>query len=381
MATQQQDFYETLGVDRSAGPEDIKKAFRRLAMQYHPDRNKEPGAEARFKEINQAYEVLSDPEKRAAYDRFGHAGVGGMGAGQAGFDGFNFGGFGDIFDAFFGGTATRQRRGGPARGADLRANLTLTFEEAVFGADKQLEVERNEQCAICGGLGAEPGSRPERCPTCNGTGEIRRVQQSIFGQFVNVAACERCHGEGRVITSPCKECRGAGRQHKRRTLAVKIPPGVDARSQIRLSGEGDAGAHGGGPGNLYVLINVRPHEHFKRDEDDILYELGVNVAEAALGAEKRVPTVDGDVLLKIPAGTQSDKVFVLREKGVPHLRGDGRGDQLVRVRVVTPTNLSTEQRRLMEQLRTSFGERQTEVPADEPHEKGFFEKFKDLFTG
>ncbi len=377
MATQQRDFYDILGIDRSAGPEDIKKAFRRLAMQYHPDRNKEPGAEERFKEISQAYEVLSDPEKRAAYDRFGHAGV--TGNGQAGFEGFNFGGFGDIFDAFFGGTATRTRRG-PTRGADLRVNVTLTFEEAVFGVDKEIEVTRGETCATCSGLGAEPGSTPERCPACNGTGEVRRVQQSIFGQFVNVAPCERCHGEGRIITKPCPECRGAGRQRRTRTIGVKIPAGVDGGSQIRLSGEGDAGAQGGGPGNLYVLLGVRPHPIFKRDEDDILYELGINVTQAALGAEVRVPTLDGEVVLKIPAATQSDKVFVLRERGVPRLRGGGRGDQLVRVRVVTPQNLSAEQRRLFQQLAETFNPDHTEVPEEEPQEKGFFEKFKDFLS-
>jgi molecular chaperone DnaJ len=377
MATQQRDYYEVLGVSRSAGPEEIKKAFRRLAMQYHPDRNKEPGAEERFKEISQAYEVLSDPDKRAAYDRFGHAGVGA--AGPTGFEGFNFGGFGDIFDAFFGGTATRARRG-PTRGADLRVTLTLSFEEAVFGAEKEIEVTRNETCSICGGLGAEPGSRPERCPTCHGTGEVRRVQQSIFGQFVNVATCERCRGEGRIITQPCRECRGTGRQRRTRTLAVRIPAGVDAGAQIRLTGEGDAGAQGGGPGNLYVLINVRPHPIFKRDEDDILYELGINVAQAALGAELRVPTLDGDVLLRIPPGTQSDKVFVLRERGVPHLRGGGRGDQLVRVRVVTPQNLTPEQRRLFQQLAETLDGSHTAVPEEEPREKGLFEKFKDIFS-
>jgi molecular chaperone DnaJ len=378
MATQQRDFYDVLGIERSASPEEIKKAFRRLAMQYHPDRNKEPGAEDRFKEINQAYEVLSDPEKRAAYDRFGHAAVGGA-PGQAGFEGFNFGGFGDIFDAFFGGTATRQRRG-PARGADLRINLALTFEEAVFGVEKQIEVMRNETCNVCSGVGSEPGSKPERCPTCNGTGEVRRSQQSIFGQFVNVSPCERCRGEGRIIKDPCHECRGSGRLRRPRTLSVRIPAGVDAGSQIRLSGEGDAGALGGGPGNLYVLLNVRPHPIFKRDEDDILYELGINYPQAALGAEVKVPTLDGDVVLKIPPGTQSDKVIVLRERGVPHLRGAGRGDQLVRVRVVTPTNLTPDQRKLLQQLSDSFGTDHAQVPAEEPHEKGFFEKFKDFFS-
>lgn len=379
MATQQRDYYEVLGVERSASPEEIKKAFRRLAFQFHPDRNKEAEAEAQFKEVNQAYEVLSDPEKRAQYDRFGHAGV--SGAGQPGFDGFNFGGFGDIFDAFFGGAAgQRGRRGGPARGADLRVNVTLEFEEAVFGVEKQLEVTRNETCAICSGLGSEPGSQPQRCPTCNGTGEIRRVQQSIFGQFVNVTACERCHGEGRIISSPCKECRGNGRQRRARTITVRIPAGVDSGSQIRLSSEGDAGAGGGGPGNLYVLINVRPHSLFKRDEDDILYELGLNVSQAALGAELRVPTIEGDVMLKVPPGTQSDKVFVLRERGVPHVRGGGRGDQLVRVRVVTPQQLTAEQKKLFQQLAASFGGEHTEVPPDDPHEKGFFEKVKDIFA-
>jgi molecular chaperone DnaJ len=378
MATQQRDLYDVLGVDRTASAEDIKKAFRRLAMQYHPDRNKEPGAEERFKEINQAYEVLSDTDKRAAYDRFGHAGVG-TSAGHAGFEGFNFGGFGEIFDAFFGGTATRTRRG-PARGADLRVNLSLSFEEAVFGAEKTIEITRNETCNVCTGLGAEPGSKPERCPTCNGTGEVRRSQQSIFGQFVNVTMCERCRGEGRIIKDPCHECRGSGRVRKARTLSVRIPAGVDAGSQIRLSGEGDAGALGGGPGNLYVLLNVRPHPVFRRDEDDILYELGINFAQAALGAEIKVPTLDGEVALRIPAGTQSDKVFVLREKGVPHLRGTGRGDQLVRARVVTPMDLTQDQRRLLQQLGDTFTSDHTQVPPEEPHEKGFFEKFKDLFS-
>src|SRR5258708_941556 len=277
MATQQQDYYEVLGITRTATPEEIKKAFRRLAMQYHPDRNKEPEAETRFKEINEAFEVLSDPEKRSAYDRFGHAGLNQQGG--PGFEGFgNFGGFGDIFDAFFGGGA-RQRRG-PSRGADLRYNLTLAFEEAIFGVTKEIEVSRTEQCAFCGGLGAEPGSKPERCPSCNGSGEIRRVQQSIFGQFVNVTQCDRCHGEGRVISSPCTHCRGTGRERKSRNLEVKIPPGVDNGQQLRLSNEGEAGVQGGPPGNLYVLLQVSEHERFKRDEDDIIYDLPINFAQA-----------------------------------------------------------------------------------------------------
>lgn len=371
MATQQKDFYEVLGVSRTATPEEIKKAFRKLAMQYHPDRNREPGAEDRFKEINQAFEVLSDPEKRAAYDRFGHAGIGQQG--PSGFEGFNnFGGFGDIFDAFFGG-ATRQRRG-PARGPDLRYNLTLGFEEAIFGAEKEIEVNRTEQCALCGGSGAEPGSKPERCPSCNGTGEIRRVQQSIFGQFVNVTQCDRCHGEGRVITSPCAECRGTGRERKVRKLQVKIPPGVDNGQQLRLSSEGEAGVQGGPPGNLYVLLHVQEHEQFKRDEDDIILDLPINFAQAALGDELEVPTIDGKAELKLPAGTQSGRIFELKDKGVPHLRGGGRGDQIVRVRVVTPTTITPDQKRLFKELANSLG------TATMPHEeKGFFDRIRDAF--
>jgi molecular chaperone DnaJ len=373
MATQQRDFYEVLGVARTASQEEIKKAFRKLAMQYHPDRNKEEGAEARFKEVNEAFEVLSDPEKRSAYDRFGRAGVGAGAAGQ-GFEGFsNFSGFGDIFDAFFGGQARRSN--GPQRGADLRYNMSLTFEQAVFGVEKEIEVTRNEQCAFCGGSGAEPGSKPEKCPSCNGSGEIRRVQQSIFGQFVNVTACDRCHGEGRVISSPCQKCHGAGRERKVRKLEVKVPPGVDNGQQLRLSSEGEAGAHGGPAGNLYVLLQVQEHAFFKRDEDDIILDLPINMAQAALGDEVEVPTLDGKAPLKIPAGTQNGKLFELKDKGVPHLRGGGRGDQIVRARVVTPTNLTNEQKKLFRDLAKTFGE--TTLPHEE---KGFFDKIKDAFA-
>jgi molecular chaperone DnaJ len=333
MATQQSDYYETLGVGRNASAEEIKRAFRRLAMQYHPDRNKEPGAEARFKAVNEAYEVLSDPDKRAAYDRFGHAGVHGMG--ERGFEGFgNFGGFGDIFDAFFGGA-------GPPGGRP--------------GVEREVEISRLENCTICGGRGSEPGSQPERCPACNGSGEIRRVQQSIFGQFVNVATCERCHGEGRVITRPCTACRGTGRERRQRKLLVRIPPGVENGSQMRLSGEGEAGLNGGGPGNLYITIHVQPHAYFRREGDDLIYDLPLNVAQAALGDEVEVPSLDGSTTIRIPAGTQSGRVFQLKDKGMPHLRGGGRGDELVRVRVVTPSNLTKEQRKLFEQLGASLG--------------------------
>ncbi|HLQ31388.1 MAG TPA: molecular chaperone DnaJ [Chloroflexota bacterium] len=371
-ATQKRDYYEILGVARNASDDDIKKAFRRLARQYHPDVNKNKDAEARFKEINEAYEVLSDPQKRQMYDQFGHAGAG-MGAG-AGFGDFGFGGFSDIFQTFFGGQTGAARRG-PQRGADLRYNLTLTFEEAVFGCEKELEIPRADTCPACHGSGAEPGTEPSRCPNCNGTGEIRRVQQSIFGQFVNVVMCERCQGQGRVITTPCQECHGAGRVRVTKHVTLKVPGGVDTGSQIRLSGEGEAGPRGGPNGNLYVAITIKKHAFFERDGQDILYTLPINFAQAALGDEIEVPTVDGKVLLKIPLGTQSGKVFRLKDKGVPHPRGAGRGDQHVYVKVVTPTDLSTTERELLEQLRAI-----SKKPAAVYDKKdGFFEKVKEAF--
>jgi molecular chaperone DnaJ len=370
MTTQKQPYYDVLGISRDASQEEIKKAFRRLAMQYHPDRNKEPGAEDRFKEINEAYEVLSDPEKRATYDRYGHVGPNPF---ERGFDGFGFGGFGDIFDAFFGGAATNRRRG-PQRGADLRVGITLTFEEAVFGAEKEIDVSRTEVCSVCTGTGAAPGSEPQRCADCGGSGEVRRAQQSIFGQFVHVTACDRCRGEGRIITEPCQNCRGSGRERKSRKLMVRIPAGVDTGAQIRLSGEGEAGSHGGSPGSLYVAITVRPHKYFQRDEDDILLDLRLNVAQVALGDEVEIPTLDGQQPLQIPAGTQPGHVMTLRGKGVPHVRGGGRGDMLVRVNVQVPTSLSAEQKKLFRDLAATFG--------SEPNEedKGIFDKIKDVFS-
>ena len=373
-AAQKRDYYEVLGVARNASDDDIKKAFRRLARQYHPDVNKDKDAEARFKEVNEAYEVLSDPQKRQMYDQFGHAGPG-MGAGGAGFGDFGFGGFGDIFQTFFGGQAAGGARRGPQRGSDLRYNLTLNFEEAVFGAEKELEIPRADTCPACRGSGAEPGTEPSRCPNCNGTGELRRVQQSIFGQFVNVVMCDRCQGEGRVISTPCHECRGAGRVRVTKHVSLKVPAGVDTGSQIRLTGEGEAGPRGGANGNLYVAITVRKHQFFERDGQDILYTLPVNFAQAALGDEIEVPTVDGNVLLKIPAGTQSGKIFRLKDKGVPNVRGAGRGDQHVYVKVVTPTDLSREERELFEQLR---GVSKKQPQPNEKHEKGgIFDKVKE----
>ncbi|MGD8466153.1 MAG: molecular chaperone DnaJ, partial [Anaerolineae bacterium] len=316
------DFYQVLGIDRNATDEQIKKAFRRLARQYHPDVNKNPEAEARFKEINEAYEVLSDREKRGMYDRFGHAGP------QAGFGGFNdFGGFEDIFESFFGGmrTGTSTRRG-PTRGADLRYDLTIDFEEAVFGAEREIVIPRHEVCPQCKGSGAEPGTQPIRCPQCNGTGEVRRQQQTILGSFVQVTTCPRCQGEREIVTTPCTRCRGQKAVQVERTISVKIPAGVDNGTRIRLAGEGEPGVRGGPPGNLYVELRVEPHEYFRRTDTNILLELDINITQAALGDKIRIPTLDGDEELVIPAGTQTGEVIRLRDKGVPHLRRNGRGD-------------------------------------------------------
>ena len=369
MATSK-DYYETLGVSRGASEEEIRKAFRRLARQYHPDVNKDEDAEDRFKEINEAYEVLSDPERRRTYDRFGHAGPQGFG-GVGGFDDF---GFGDIFETFFGmGRASAGFR--PQRGSDLRYELSISFEEAVFGCQRELEVPRLEVCPDCSGTGAQPGTRPERCPVCGGSGEVRRVQQSILGQFINVTVCERCQGEGRVALHPCERCRGSGRARTVRRISVTIPAGIDDGQQIRISGEGESGGRGGPPGSLYVGVKVLPHQFFKRQGNDILCELPINIAQAALGDELEVPTVDGrPAHVKVPAGTQHGRIVRLRDRGVPHLRGNGRGDQLVRINVVTPTQLTEEQKQLLVKLGQTFG---SNPPPQE--DKGIFEKMKDVF--
>lgn len=385
MATAKRDYYEVLGLSRTATIEEIKKAFRLKARQHHPDVNKEPGAEAQFKEISEAYEVLIDEDKRSAYDRFGHAAVSGNGAGAGGqgFDPFQgFGSFSDIFETFFtaaatggGTTGTRPRR--PQRGAHLAYRLTIEFEEAVFGAEKEIEVPRLATCPKCEGSGAEPGTETTVCPNCNGRGEVRRNQQSIFGQFVSVVPCERCHGEGKIVATPCTECKGEGRIKETRKLAVRIPAGVDDGAQIRLSGEGEAGPRGAPAGDLYIELNVRSSKVFKREGNDLLYELNVNMAQAALGAEIQVPTVDGATApVKVVAGTQSGKVMRVKGAGVPFLRGTGRGDMLAKVNVQIPTNLSEEQKRLLRELGQTFGD-----IASEPPEKGLFGKLKDALGG
>jgi len=353
MATKR-DYYEVLGIARNATDEGIKKAFRKLAFKYHPDRNRDDGAEEKFKEVNEAYEVLSDSEKRAAYDRFGHGGTEGFFG--RGFEGFNFGGFGDIFDAFFGGATTGTRQA-PQRGADLQYRFTITFEEAAFGCEKEINISRTENCSLCQGIGCKPGSQPSRCPNCNGTGQVHRVQQSIFGRFTSTATCPQCHGEGKIITEPCSQCRGTGKEKRQRSISVKIPAGVDDGTQIRLMGEGETGARGGSSGNLYITLSVLPHQFFTRDGDNILYELPINFAQAALGVEVEVPTLDGEVKLKIPAGCQTGKVFQLKNKGIPHLHHlhrRGRGDQLVTLCVVTPDKLTKKQRQLFQELANSL---------------------------
>lgn len=339
------DYYEILGVPRNASEEEIKKAFRRLAFKYHPDHNKEPGAEEKFKEINEAYEVLSDTKKRASYDRYGRATT----LDWAGFDEFNFGGLGDIFDAFFGATTSAQQRT-PRKGNDLKANLTISFEEAVFGTNKNIELWRIEACTLCGGLGSKPGTNPEKCPNCNGRGEVRRIQQGIFGRFTYATTCPRCHGEGSVISNPCPQCKGSGKEKVKRTLTVTIPPGVDETYQLRLPNQGDAGEYGGPPGDIHISLSIKPHHLFTRKGYEIVYELPINFAQAALGDSITIPTIDGDAILKIPAGTQSGAIFRIKGKGVPHLNKRGRGDHVVIIKVVTPQSMTARERQLFEEL-------------------------------
>jgi molecular chaperone DnaJ len=370
------DYYEVLGVARGSSPDEIKKSYRQLARKYHPDVNKEADAEEKFKEINEAYEILSDEQKRTMYDRFGHAGLGGTGGFPGGFD---FGGFRDPFEIFeevFGGlggfSRSRTRRGGPRRGADLRYEMTLEFEEAIFGVEREVEVPRQEACNVCNGSGVEPGTTPIRCPECNGTGEVRRQT----GFFINIGTCPRCQGRGEIITSPCRECRGQGRVVKTRRLSVKVPAGVDNGTQIRLSGEGESGFNGGPPGNLYVVIRVRSHAYFRRNDETVHLELAINIAQAALGDEVEVPTLDGKEMMTIPAGTQTGDTIRLRGKGVPRLRRDGsnvgRGDQIVTIQVRTPTNLTRDQRRMLEELGKTL-DREV-VPQ---REKSFFDRIRD----
>ncbi len=366
------DYYEVLGVERDADDNAIKSAYRKLARQYHPDVNKSVDAEERFKEINEAYEVLSDADKRTTYDRFGHAAAQG-GFGGAGGAGAGFPGFGDIFEEFFGGfTGARGAQRGPTRGNDLRYDLSITFQEAVFGVEKEIEMPRLEVCPQCQGSGAEPGTKPIRCPQCNGTGEVRRAQQTILGQFVTVTACPRCNGEREIATTPCTQCRGQKRVRVTRKLAVSVPAGVDDGMRIRLAGEGEPGDRGGPAGSLFVVLQVKPHSLFQRQENDILLELPVNIVQATLGAEVDVPTLEGKTKLTVPAGTQHGEVFRLKGKGVPILRSNRRGDQLISVRVVVPDKLNEKQRKLLKEFGESLG-----LESLGKDNRNLFEKFVD----
>jgi molecular chaperone DnaJ len=364
------DYYELLGINRTASDEEIKKAYRKLALQYHPDRN--PGnkqAEDKFKEVSEAYQVLTDPQKRAQYNQFGHAAFGDGGPFAGGFD-FSAGFedvFGDIFGEFFGTGGGRRRTRG--RGEDLRYNLTLSFEEAAFGTEKKIKIPRHGSCESCRGNGAKPGTAPQTCPTCRGKGQVS-FQQGFFSVS---RTCNQCHGQGTIIKDPCATCGGAGRVRRLHTLSVKIPAGVDTGSRLKLRGEGESAPAGGSPGDLFVVVEVEPHPIFVRDNLDIICEVPISFAQAALGAEIDVPTLDGKVKMKIPAGTQSGKIFRMHGKGVKDVQGYRQGDQHVRITVETPTHLTARQKELLKEFAALGGQ---EV---NPLAKGFFDKMKELF--
>jgi molecular chaperone DnaJ len=376
------DYYEVLGVGRDASDEEIKKAYRKLAVKYHPDKN--PGdkqAEELFKEATEAYEVLKDPQKRQTYDRFGHEGL--RGAGFGGFEGFggfdladalrafmrDFGGFG--FEDLFGmGSSSRGERAGQQRGKDLQVKLELTLEEISKGVEKTIKIKRSVACSICGGTGAEKGSSRKTCPTCGGSGQLRTVSRSIFGQFVNVQTCHSCSGEGRIIEKKCQECGGSGLVKDTSVINVKIPAGVASGNYLNVRGGGDFGLRGGPPGDVIVVIDEKEHQYFTRRGDDVICEVPLSFSQAALGAEIEVPTLESKTTVKVPPGTQSGKVFMLRHKGIAHLNGYGRGDELIRMVVWTPTDLSDEEKEIIQNLANSRGEKPP--PAD----KSFFEKLR-----
>jgi molecular chaperone DnaJ len=376
------DYYEILGLDRGASEEEIKRAYRRLALQYHPDRN--PGSkesEEKFKEATEAYEVLKDPEKRARYDRFGHVGVTGAG----GFEGFDFGtfdlsdalrafmrdfgGFGSVFDDFFG-TTTRTRRG-RQRGQDLQIRLKLTLEEIATGVEKKIKLKKLQRCDACDATGEEKGTPKRECPQCHGTGQVRRVSRSLFGQFASITTCPTCEGEGTVIDRPCNVCIGHGRVKGASTINVKVPPGVTTGNYIPLRGAGNAGPRGGPAGDVIVFIEEQEHHTFRRHEDDIICEIPISFTQAALGDEIVVPTLDGNADLKIPPGTQSGKIFRFKSKGIPHLHGYGKGDELVRVVVWVPTRLSAEEKKLLKEL----ADKENLKPPK--GDKSFFDKLRE----
>lgn len=384
MPEQKRDYYEVLGVSKGASDDEIKKAYRKLAKKYHPDMN--PGdkeAEAKFKEVNEAYSVLSDEQKRARYDQFGHAGVDpnyGAGGPGGGFGGFDMGDIdlGDIFGSFFGGGGFGgfggggARRNGPQKGESLRANLTITFEEAAFGCEKEINLNRTEECDECHGSGCQPGTTAETCPDCRGTGVVRVQQRTGGFAFSSTAACTRCRGTGKIIHSPCKSCGGSGSVKKSKRITVTIPAGIDDGQAVSLRGQGNAGKNGGPAGDLIVGVRVKPHPQFRRDGTTVLYEQPVTFFQAAMGAELEIPTIDGKVKYTLPAGTQTGTTFRLRGKGIPELRGRGRGDQYVTIRVQVPTSMNAEQKEALRVFAQAMGEN---VPV-ESGLKGFFDKHK-----
>ena len=370
------DYYDVLGIDKNATKKEIRRAYRKLSKKYHPDLNKEAGAEEKFKEITEAYEVLSDEERRAQYDRYGHDGpsFGGFGGSSGGFGGGGFG-FEDIFDTFFGGggSSRRSNPNAPRQGESLQYTMTIDFLTAVFGGKEELNIMREEECSTCNGQGAKPGTSKETCSTCQGTGEMTETVNTAFGQMMQRRTCSTCGGTGEVIPEPCTECHGQGRVKKSRTVEVTIPAGIDDGLRLRLAGQGDDGINGGPSGDLYVLFNVKEHEYFVRSGDDIHLELPISFPQAALGAEVEVPTIDGTVELSIPAGSQTGRKFRLRNKGVQNVHGRGRGHQYVTIRVVTPTTLTERQKELLREF--------AEIQGDDLDEgsNSFFDWMKRTF--
>lgn len=371
------DYYAALGLEKGASDADIKKAFRKLAIKYHPDKNQgNKEAENKFKEINEAYQVLSDPDKKAKYDMYGTVDFDGSGFGSGGFGGFDFsdmGGFGDIFESFFGGGGSGgRRRNGPQRGSDLEYTINLTFEEAVFGVEKEISIDRSEKCETCKGSGAKAGTSKKTCPTCNGQGQVRVQRQTPLGSFVSTSTCNTCGGSGTVIEEPCTDCHGRGHVRKTRKIKVNIPAGVDTGNVMPLRGQGNHGTNDGPPGDLYVRINVAPSKKFVRKGNDIYIDAHISMGKAALGTEITVATVDGDVKYTIPAGTQSGTLFRLKGKGIPRVNSSGRGDQYVKVIVDIPKNLNEKQKDALKAFMEACGEN---VGEGIHHKKGL----KDLF--